>query len=136
LALSGGSVYHITLNGALYTTTGNTITLPIKTGNNKLNITTDKLCQGTFEKLFNASGTMSVYPIPFQNTLNINIGNTNAGHVEVKIYDTASGKLVYSNQYVNQSGVLQLDVSSLGIGVYGLYVISDNSQSIFKIIKQ
>lgn len=135
LTLNGGSTYNILLNGTHYSTTDNIITLPVKTGNNTLNVTTDKLCQGTFAKLFNTSGVISVYPVPFQNTLNVNIGNTNISQLSVKIFDIISGKLVYSNQYVNQSGVLQFELSGLVPGVYELYLISDNSQNVFKITK-
>jgi hypothetical protein len=136
LALSGGALYLIELNGALYKTTDNKITLPLRTGNNNLKVTTDRLCQGSFEKLINASGTISVYPVPFQNTISVDIGNVNVNQVMIKMYDSISGKLVFTNQFSNQSGVLQLDVTRLGIGVYGLYVKLDNSQSFFKIIKQ
>ena len=135
LALSGGTEYLIELDGKQYTTTNNTITLPLRTGNNDLKVTTDKICQGSFEKLVNASGTISVYPVPFQNELNIDIGNTTVNKALVEIFDTTLGKRVYTNLFLNQSGVLQLDLSDLGIGVYGLYVTLDGSKSIFKIIK-
>jgi len=136
LALSGGTLYNIQLNGELYTTTGNSITLPLKTGNNDLVISTDKLCQGTVEKLINASGIISPYPVPFDNILNLNLGDVNINNVTVEIHDAQDGKLVFSNQYVNQSGVLQLNLSSLNSGVYALHLTLDSSEKIFKILKQ
>ena len=135
LALSGGTFYIIDLNGKQYNTSNSTITLPLQTGRNDLKVTTDKLCQGTFEKLINAAGTVAVYPVPFQGKLFINIGNKTIQKAVVKIYDTGFGKLVYTNQYSNQSGVLQLDLSNLRIGVYELYVTLDGTVSSFKILK-
>jgi hypothetical protein len=73
--------------------------------------------------------------VPFQDKLFIDIGNKTIQTALVKIYDTGLGKLVYTNQYSNQSGVLQLDLSSLGIGVYELYVTLDGTVSSFKILK-
>jgi hypothetical protein len=135
LALNGGAFYIIELNGKQYNTSNSTITLPLQAGHNNLKVTTDKLCQGVFETLINAAGTVAVYPVPFQDKLFIDIGNKTIQTALVKIYDTGLGKLVYTNQYSNQSGVLQLDLSSLGIGVYELYVTLDGTVSSFKILK-
>jgi hypothetical protein len=136
LALNGGALYNIQLNGEAYTSTANTITLPLKIGNNDLVVSTDKPCQGTVEKMINTSGIISPYPVPFQNILNLNLGNINLDNVTVQIYNAQNGQLVYSNKYVDESGVLQLDLSSVNKGVYALHLVLDNSEKIFKIVKQ
>jgi sugar lactone lactonase YvrE len=136
LNLDGGSQYNIKLNGALYTTANNSITLPLQSGNNELTVTTDRLCQGTVNKSINYSDQIIPYPVPFQTTLNLNIGNSNINNVSVEIHNLQDGKLVYSNKYVDQSGVLQLDLTGLTDGVYALYLTMDNSEKIFKILKQ
>jgi len=124
------------LNGIVYTTTNSAITLPLTAGNNVLTVTTDKLCQGTVTKIINISGKITPYPVPFQNTLNLNLGNTAVSNVTVEIHNTTDGKLVYSKQYINQSGVIQMDVSALSNGIYALHLSMDNSEKIFKIIKK
>ena len=135
LSLNGGNEYLVNLNGATYKTTKNIMTLSLQTGNNLLKITTDRFCQGSVEKLINASGNILVYPVPFQNTLYVNIGNTNIENVLVKIYDTGAGKIVYAHQYANQSGVMELDLSTLQGGVYALHLILNNDDHIYKILK-
>jgi hypothetical protein len=135
LAFTGGNTYNIQLNGKQYTTTDSSISLPLQTGTNRLLVTTDKECQGTFEKLINPSSLVIPYPNPFQNTLNINLGETNIAHVKVSIYDGQTGKLVFTNQYENQSGVLQLGLDGFVNGVYALHLILNNSDNIFKIVK-
>ncbi|BAU52453.1 FG-GAP-like repeat-containing protein [Mucilaginibacter gotjawali] len=136
LVLDGGERYNINLNGVVYTTTNSAITLPLTAGNNVLTVTTDKLCQGTISRIISISGKINPYPVPFQNVLNLNLGNANIGNVTVEIHNTTDGKLVYSKQYNNQSGVIQLDVSALGNGIYALHLSMDKSEKIFKIIKK
>jgi hypothetical protein len=136
LALSGGTQYNITLNGMLYTTSDNAINLPLRAGDNDLVVATDKLCQGTVEKHINISGQITPYPVPFQNTLNINLGVENINNVTVEIHNVSDGRMVFSKQLVNQSGVLQLDVTNLDDGIYALHVTMDNLEKIFKIQKK
>jgi hypothetical protein len=136
LALSGGNRYNIQLNGNMYATADSSITLPLVQGNNDLIVTTDKLCQGTIRKLINNSGNLIPYPNPFQDILNLNLGNATVTNVQVEISDVVDGKLVYSNKYINQAGVLQLDLNGLKSGVYVLHLSMDNKEKIFKLIKK
>ncbi|MFC0519002.1 FG-GAP-like repeat-containing protein [Mucilaginibacter angelicae] len=136
LALTGGSVYNINLNGTNYTTTNNSINLPLNAGNNKLSISTDKECQGIIQKLINLSGIISPYPVPFQNTLNVNIGLTPVSNVSVQLYAVSDGRPVYNKQFTNQAGVLQLDVTAFKTGVYTLHLTLDGNENVFKVIKQ
>ncbi|HVS90948.1 MAG TPA: FG-GAP-like repeat-containing protein [Mucilaginibacter sp.] len=136
LAMTGGNQYNIQLNGTDYSTTDSSITLPLADGNNDLTVTTDKLCQGALQKMINISGKISPYPVPFQNMLSLNLGNTPANNVSVEIHDVSDGKLVYSKDYGSQSGVLKLDVAGLEYGVYVLHLKMNNTEKVFKIIKQ
>lgn len=136
LRLSGGSRYNIELNGQQFTTTAGSISLQLKEGTNRLSVTTDKFCQGTYEKLINISGKMVPYPDPFQSTLNLNLGIQNVSRVLVEVHSASDGKLVFSRQFTNQSGVLQLDLGNLEKGIYALRLVLDNNEKIFKILKQ
>jgi Cadherin-like beta sandwich domain/Putative Ig domain/Secretion system C-terminal sorting domain/NHL repeat/Matrixin/IPT/TIG domain len=136
LALAGGEQYNINLNGVIYTTTDNNITLPLKYGDNDLKVTTDKLCQGLIERMINVEPNIVAYPVPFQNMLNITLGDQNISNVTVAIYGLDDGKLVYTKQYINQSGVLQLDLTNLSGGVYALHITMGRSEKIIKILKQ
>lgn len=136
LEMSGGTAYHIELNGQVYNTTNNSISLPLIDGNNSLAVTTDKLCQGIIQKLINISGKIDPYPVPFQNTLNLNLGNKMVNNVSVEIHNVADGKLVYSKKYGSCSGVLQMDVGNLENGVYALHLVTNNVEKIYKVIKK
>jgi hypothetical protein len=135
LALSGGAVYHIQVNNKTYTTTESSFTVPLESGNNALQVTTDRECQGIFSKLINPSLNITPYPIPFESTLNLNLGSDNIEKVSVRIYSTNTGTQVYTADYQNQSGVLQLDLSKLAKGVYSLHLKLNNNQQEFKIVK-
>jgi hypothetical protein len=136
LVLTGGTQYNIQLNGDTYTTTSGNITLPLKDGVNNLAVTTDKPCQGTILKTYNISNNLVPYPDPFVSTLNLNLGLDNVPNVAVEIQGLNDGKLVFNKGYANQSGVLQLDLSNLGSGLYVLKVTMGNTEKIFKILKK
>ncbi len=134
----GGSenVYNITLNNKSYTTTDSVITLPLENGDNKLSVTTGKLCQGVIDKDIVVSGDITAYPNPFQDILNVNIGNAVVKNIDYNLYSLANGKLVYSGQNNNQSGMLRLDLSGIADGIYYLKLNLDSKKSSFKIIKK
>jgi hypothetical protein len=54
----------------------------------------------------------------------------------VTIYNVVDGKTVYTNQYINQAGNLQMDLSALPSGVYSLNLIMDGKGRSFKILKK
>jgi sugar lactone lactonase YvrE len=135
LNLSGGSVYHIQLNNKTYTTNESSFIVPLEQGNNALQVTTDRECQGIFTKLINPSLITSPYPMPFEGTLNLNLGSSNIATVSVRIYSANTGLQVFTADYQNKSGVLQLDLSKLAKGAYGLQLIVNNTKKEFKIIK-
>ena len=136
LAMTGGNEYNIQLNGVSYSTKNNSITLPLADGNNDLTVTTDKLCQGTQQKLINISGKITPYPNPFQNILYLNLDNAIVQNVSVEIHDVSDGRRVFTKQFGEQSGVLRLDVSNLRYGAYVLHLTMGNSEKIFKIAKK
>ena len=79
--------------------------------------------------------TMVPYPMPFTNTLNINIGETPINNLIVKIFDTRTGNQVYFKEFTNQVGVLALDASNLNKGVYSLHLVYNNQHKIYKVFK-
>lgn len=136
LQLDGGTSFKIVLNSVTYNTTQNEISLPLSAGYNKLSITTDNLCQGVIEKVIIVADKVVPFPNPFQNVLNVNIGNQTISNVGVNVINTMSGKTVLNNKYTNQSGVMQLDMSALPNGVYYLNLNLDNNKSGYKIVKK
>jgi hypothetical protein len=135
LTLDGGNIYYITLNGVTTTTTGSNITLALNKGVNDLTVTTDKPCQGIIQKQISISDDLIAYPNPFTATLNVNLGDSNLPQATVAVYGV-NGVKVYSKQFSNQSGIVQLDLSGLKPGMYVLKIESANAEKIYKVVKQ
>jgi hypothetical protein len=84
-----------------------------------------------------AEPKMMPYPNPFTDLVKLNIGNEGISKARVEISNlSAGGKVVYTNQYSNVSGVLQVNPGNLRNGVYVLKLTTDNLVRVFKIVKQ
>lgn len=116
----GTGPFLATLNGevlGIY----NSSTFTINTGKEGiLEITSDKLCEGTL--LFNIENTTSVfaYPNPTSSYINISIPETRFSQVPVSIYNN-SGQLFYSDKKTVKNKTITLQVEDFSTGVY--YVI-------------
>ena len=137
LTLAGAQRYNISLNGALYTsTTDSIVNIPLIDGSNEIKVSTDRFCQGVVEKLINISNRIIPYPNPFQNTLKVNLGSKVITNVDVNVYNVSNSRLIYSKRFDSLSGVLQLDMTSFEKGIYAFHITMDNTERVFKIIKE
>jgi len=64
------------------------------------------------------------------------LGSAVVDNVTVQLNKVSDGSLVYSKQFNKQSGILQLDVSSIDKGMYVLHLNMDHAVKIFKIVKE
>ncbi|MBC8051982.1 MAG: cadherin domain-containing protein [Sphingobacteriaceae bacterium] len=135
LNLSGGSSYQIELNGKTINTTSNSVTLNLNSGANSLKVSTGKECQGVFSKSFFLEDGKRVYPNPFDNMLNVSMGNDPTKKVLVDLY-SLTGALAYSKEIVAEDYLLQLDLSALNSGTYIMKIKTGLGQSSSKIIKK
>jgi hypothetical protein len=135
LSLNGASIYNVSLNGKSYTTSESEITLSLSPGVNAISISTDKACQGVVEKSITYTENARVYPNPFSNTLNLDLGNNKVKKAIISIF-TLDGKQIFTSNHYNAEGVVQLDLSSLNSGLYMLKLSADNLETIFKIVKK
>ena len=104
----------------------------------KINIAVNPVTTKTatlFADFTGSPQTMVPYPMPFTNTLNINVGDAPINDLIVKIFDSRTGNQVYFKEFTNQAGVLSLDVSNLTKGVYSLHLVYNNQHKIFKVFK-
>ena len=133
LKMSGGSLYKITLNGATTETSNSEIELDLKSGENKILVETDKICQGKFEESIFYNNEMAAFPNPISNNeLNINLGELQDEKATVEIFSIL-GKRVYNTE--TTSNTLKIDTSELDKGVYLLKVVTKTNSKSFKIIK-
>ncbi|MFM6953955.1 MAG: S8 family serine peptidase [Sphingobacteriaceae bacterium] len=130
LNLAGANTYQIQLNGQSYQTSSNSITLPLQIGNNRILVTTDKPCQGTFDEAILVNDRATIYPNPFGDTLFIKLGGNQTSTVGVNI-SNSSGTKVFQQTYQNATGTLQINVSNLESGFY-LLTVGDQTYKIFK----
>ena len=136
LNLGGSTTYNITLNGKLYTTNNNRITLPLNKGSNNLSVTTDKPCQGSVDQVINGTDNQVLYPNPFSDVLFVNLGESALPNCTIKIYSLNNAQLKFSQNYDNQSGVIKISVANFSIGYYALHIITGSKDAVYKIVKQ
>ncbi|WP_214072397.1 IPT/TIG domain-containing protein [Mucilaginibacter sp. dw_454] len=135
IGLNGASTYNINLNGQNYTTDKSEITLPLAKGNNKLTVSTDRLCQGVVQKIINNTQMVIAYPNPVQDIVNLDIGTYKIQTGIITVY-TSFGRVMYTTQFSNKSGIIPLDLTSLQSGDYILKLSADNTDTVLKIIKK
>lgn len=134
--LQGGTDYTLTLNGSVFYTSSNSISLPLVKGSNRLLVSTNQPCQGVVERFINDPGNRTPYPNPVENVLYVNLGENVVPVSEINIYSTINGSRVWSNKLSNSSGIVQLDLSSIVPGVYSMHLLQGKAISVFKVIKK
>jgi CshA-type fibril repeat protein len=132
LKMEGAAMYNIELNGILYTTTEDQITLPLIKGANKLKVSTANVCQGVVERVIALS---SIYPNPFNDKLNINLVDQLSGIAGVDIM-SYEGKRVHYARHNVENGQITLDLPGLSPGLYLLKLTVGSSETIYKIEKR
>lgn len=131
LTLNGGSNYQVKLNDEVYQTSATQITLPLKSGDNKLSIHTEKICQGVFDETIFVNENAIIYPNPFSEILNIRLGSNQTETVKITLVK-GSGLVVYTGTYNNSNGTIQLNLPELESGLYFLSI----DDKTYKVIKK
>jgi hypothetical protein len=81
----------------------------------------------------NSNAVATVYPNPATSNLIISLNKTISGNVDVNIVDLA-GRIV-SQQSFNSSEKLEMNISNLSKGTYLVRVITENAQSVQRVVK-
>jgi len=82
-----------------------------------------------------AAQTISMYPNPVNNLLNIQIKNTQSQQAVLKVFDM-SGRMVATVESLIQNKKIKFNTSALSPGIYAMSVILDNGQpTTLKFIK-
>ena len=76
---------------------------------------------------------VSVYPNPASTSINVRINTTFIDNAMLELYD-ATGKLIMQQKVVNEYSAL--NISGLANGIYTVRVITNNEQTIKRIVKQ
>lgn len=118
LDLNGGSNYFIELNGETIHTSSEKITLNLKEGVNKLKVSTDKNCQGIFEKKLITNQEVVFYPNPAKEKLSI-VTSEKMLNSDVYIFNTV-GTLLKEERLVNIENIIS--IKDIENGIYTIVV--------------
>jgi hypothetical protein len=88
------------------------------------------LCTGILEL---NNETVSVYPNPASNMINVKMNTTLINNATLELYD-ATGKLIAQQKVSNEYSFI--NINYLANGIYTVRVITDNEQTIKRIVKQ
>ena len=135
LQLSGGINYTIDFNGLIFKTQDRYITLNLDNGENTISVKADAECQGTYEETIFLSNDVVFYPNPFEDFINVFVGNYDSKEVHINVYSYL-GPLVLSKNYPIQNGSISIDASHLGTGIYFVSLRTGDIKSTFKIVKK
>ncbi|MEA1786502.1 zinc-dependent metalloprotease family protein [Arenibacter sp. GZD96] len=135
LSLNGASIYNVGLNGITTQTQTSQITLDLKEGLNTLKVTTDLLCQGSFEESIFISLKPIIYPNSVTNLARIQFNTVVTEEITVRVF-TNEGRLLRTEKKVNFGRETVLDVSELPAGMYLITLKGTGINETYKIIKR
>lgn len=133
--LSGSDLYTVNYNGASFQTSEQSIKLVLQPGMNKLEISTDQICQGTFFEEIFVSEKVLAYPNPANEWLQLYVGGNDAT-VDLVLFDLAGNTVLSKSQEVPQNRVFDIGLSELPSGIYVVSLSGNTVSSQIKIIKE
>ncbi|SHJ33246.1 Por secretion system C-terminal sorting domain-containing protein [Arenibacter nanhaiticus] len=135
LKMYNGASYKVSINGKVWETSENEITLALDEGANHISVTTEKDCQGVFEKQIMLAKEILVYPNPVEDYLYMNLGEDKSKMVQIQMYDNG-GKLILARTQAVTSSMLRVDVAFVYSGIYSVRLTTQEGIHNFKIIKK
>ena len=135
IGLSGGKHYDIMLNDKSYKVSNqNNIQLPVNEKINRIEVRTDKDCQGIFEKWYNLTEKARIYPNPVSDLIKIVLPK----HSLPDIYlFSSNGDLFWSKKSVNSFyGLVEIPMQFLPAGIYILKIDYNDHIENHKLIKK
>lgn len=135
LQLTGSDLYTINLNGNISRTNREFIELRLDKDINTLRVSTNKDCQGTFEKIFVSQQTFFAYPNPFHNEVQLQTPFMDTSF-KISIYDLAGRRLMNLDTNTDSQGNIQLDIIGLSSGTYVLRAENKTISEVIKLVKR
>ncbi|NKI25398.1 T9SS type A sorting domain-containing protein [Arenibacter sp. 6A1] len=135
LKMSNAKQYTIDVNGFEFKTDNPEMKLPLKEGLNTIKVSTDKDCQGVFEKTIFVPSDIVVYPNPVKDKIYIQLGNDDTSNiVSVNLYSN-TGVLLMAKTSPVQNGTAEIDANHLKTGLYSMEIKTQTNKKNIKIIK-
>ncbi|MCW1953611.1 MAG: T9SS type A sorting domain-containing protein [Flavobacteriia bacterium] len=133
--MAGAETYFIEINGRLSTVSDNRFNLDLKPGLNTIKVSTPLDCQGIFEKEIFISESLTYYPNPVIDVLNVIIPGKDE-LVGVQVYTDAGMKVLDKKEEVSFDRSILLNLNRLKSGVYIININGKTVAKEFKIIKK
>jgi len=135
LNLSGDGPYTIELNGEETITNNTRITLPLKPGMNRLNVSAKLDCQGSyFEEIF-VSENVVVYPNPTEGPVQIYVGGSDK-KVSFLLVNLQGQQLHRELVAIPSSRVIEYELGNYPSGVYIFTLQGETIDKQFKVVKK
>src|SRR5690606_24337196 len=137
LQLKGAENFKVRINDRTLNATAGTLDLQLDQEVNRVEVTTDRDCQGSFQQTFFLGLGASAYPNPLVDGdfLSIELGRVTTAKLQVEVYDLG-GRLLKTERAKARYGKLVLDLGSLSQGLYVVKVQGPETTHEFKIVKQ
>ena len=135
IGLSGAKHYDIMLNDKSYKVSNqNNIQLPVNEKINRIEVRTDKDCQGIFEKWYNLTEEARVYPNPVSDLIKIVLPKDSVPDIYLF---SSNGDLFWSKKSVNSLyGLVEIPMQYLPAGIYILKIDYNDHIENHKLIKK
>jgi subtilisin-like proprotein convertase family protein len=134
ITLNGSSIYNIELNGLVTQVTDSVIVLNLKSGKNRLKITTNLTCQGSYEEEYLLIDNPILYPNPIRDLANI-LWDENADTLYISVY-SINGQLIRQEKVFVEGNRFSMNFETLQSGVYYIDITSKNQSKTLKMVKQ
>lgn len=136
LKMKGGKNYSINVNGKVYQTSDNEITLPLTNSKNIISVKTDYYCQGLHQEAVLLAQEVLVFPNPIkEGDLTLVLGNRTSELVLLTLA-TSNGTVLFQTNQEPVNGNLKINVDSFSSGTYLLQIRTENQTYTHKIIKK
>ncbi|MEL1239787.1 pectate lyase family protein [Flavobacterium flavipallidum] len=135
LIMTGASTYKVTINGLEEIVTASEYSAKLTSGLNTISVSTDLVCQGTFDETIFLSEDVQYFPNPTTGTLNVYLAGDDS-QLTVRVFDMAGNKLYDGVKSIEENRNIGLDLTSYVSGVYMVQLEGKTISKTFKIVKK
>jgi len=135
LTLKGSTSYEIDWNGKRYSTTADSMALPLTQKWNRLVVKTPLACQGVFETWIANESELVLFPNPVQTVARVLLPQHTQAK-EIRLFDVGGTLLWQTSLQERQGPEVNLPVAHLPAGLYLISVAYPGYETQLKLIKE